>query len=162
MTGGRTRNIVLGVVALAAVGLGAFSFGCKDTESASPSGWKLSMDLDIRSQAVVEMQPGSRKDRPIMSVQLPSEAGVIDTASPLRAEGRLDSYPEAHLTVYTAKFAAKGRHGGPCGEGDVSVALSLANRKDNPYMAGSLTAYCGTRKWYGVPVRVWRLSGTFE
>ena len=41
----------------------------------------------------------------------------------------------------------------------VSLALSLHRRGKNNRVGGSLTAYCGKDKFYGVPVRILRLTG---
>ena len=51
---------------------------------------------------------------------------------------------------------------GPCREEPVSLALSLSEKDESGYLAGSLTAYCGEGVYAGAPARVMRISGRVE
>jgi hypothetical protein len=91
---------------------------------------------------------------------LPKGVGdVLDPAASLRANLRIEEFPEAATTLYVARLVSGARPSGPCGAEKVSLALSLARREGNRRVGGALTAYCGADQWSGVPARVLRLSG---
>jgi hypothetical protein len=88
--------------------------------------------------------------------------GLFAPATAIAGEGRLERFPEAGAIFYTAKLSAPPSPGGPCGDEPVSLALSLQRQGESPRVTGGLTAYCGAGRWYGVPKRVLRITGSLS
>jgi hypothetical protein len=84
---------------------------------------------------------------------------VAPAGEALSAPGRVEAFPEADATLYTARFGAPADPAGPCGDRPVSLALSLHRAGGNDHLGGALTAYCGEGAWHGTPARVLRLAG---
>lgn len=91
----------------------------------------------------------------------PSEGfGVAAPGEALTGPARIDAFPEADATFYTARLEAPAQPGGPCGDQPVSLALSLHHDGDATFVAGALTPYCGAATFFGVPpIEPLRLSG---
>jgi hypothetical protein len=146
--------MVLGVLALG---------GCYADEPL-PSGPKTptktvltgDLDTDIREKTHVELTiTGNDVEA---SITLMSGYGVAPTTA-LTGAGHVESFREADMVMYTARFAAPGDPSGPCGADPVSLALAVRRRAKDAHVGGALTAYCGKDVWHGVPARVLRLAG---
>ncbi|MCK6588908.1 MAG: hypothetical protein HUU21_23690 [Polyangiaceae bacterium] len=114
------------------------------------------LEVDIRDRADVEIR-GEGAELEAM-VKLSKGYGLLPEGAMLVGKGREEAFPEAKMTLYTARFDAPPAEGGPCKSLPVSLALSISMR-EGPRAAGSLTAYCGAGVFYGEPARVLRLSG---
>ena len=86
-------------------------------------------------------------------VRLSKGFGVAPQDAELLGKGRVESFPEADLVLYTAKLSLEPTAGGPCGSEPVSLALSLYRRGNAERVGGALTPYCGRDVWHGVPAR---------
>jgi hypothetical protein len=85
--------------------------------------------------------------------------GVLPAGSTIVGDGRIERFPEANMTLYSAKLSAPAEPAGPCRDQPISLALSLQRQGSNATVIGGLTAYCGANRWYGVPPRVLRVAG---
>ncbi len=114
------------------------------------------LDLELKdSIRVIVTATGNTTDVVID----PSRGFGLVTGKPL-GTGRIDAYPEADATVYTATFDGVAIADGPCGDAPVSLALSLHHDHDADVIAGGLTGYCGAGTFFGVPVvEPLRISG---
>lgn len=110
-----------------------------------------SLDLDIRDVASVELS--ALDDALSAKVRLSKGFGVAPQDAELVGKGRVESFPEADLVLYTAKLSVEPTAGGPCGSEPVSLALSLYRRGNAERVGGALTPYCGRDVWHGVPAR---------
>lgn len=144
---------------------GAAALGCSVEESLSPlqgaERFAGTLSVDIRGSAAVTLE-ASPKDGSVLATLALSEVdtfGVFEPAAPLSGEGTREVFPEAGLTLYTAKLGAPALASGPCGSRPVALALSLARRGEASRVAGAFTAYCGEGNYAGVPVAMLRLSG---
>jgi hypothetical protein len=92
----------------------------------------------------------------------PSEGfGVAAAGDALTGPARIDTFPEAGATIYTARLGGPAVADGRCGDAPVSLALALHLDADATFIAGGLTPYCGADTWFGVPViEPLRISGT--
>lgn len=115
------------------------------------------LTLELRDEAVVTIEGSGAA--PTISVEVTNGHGVMPSGERLVSPGRVDDYPEAGMTITTARYSTAGDTSGPCGAGPTSLALSLHRDGDNGRVGGALTAYCGADTWYGRPVRVLRLDG---
>jgi hypothetical protein len=123
------------------------------------------LDLEIRHEAVVRIASTEVADRTEVNVTLSKGHDLVPDGTTLTGAGRIDRYPEADATLYTARFAAPALAGDAalCGTEAVSLALSLHTDADNAVVAGALTPYCGANRWYGIPAREpLRLRGSFD
>jgi len=132
---------------------------CATDEPREKERFAGTLDVEVTRQADVsiEMLPGG-----VARVKLTlKEAGhgVADADAVLAADGRVESFAEAGLTLVTAQFAGAAKGDGPCGASPISLALSLARRDGSTRFAGALTAYCGEGVTHGTPARVLRLAG---
>lgn len=84
--------------------------------------------------------------------------GVVPGAA-ISGAGHLESFPEAEMVMYTARFDAPADPSGPCGAQPISLSLSLRRRGQDAHVGGVLAAYCGKDTWHGVPARMIRLTG---
>jgi hypothetical protein len=135
------------------------ALGCAAEEAPNPVSGPLHGDLasDIREQASVEIrEKGAEID---VSIKLSKGYGVAPPGAVLDGQGRAEPFPEAGMTLYTARFDAPADSSGPCGADPVSLALSLERRGDGARVSGSLAAYCGKGVFHGEPARIVRLSG---
>jgi len=117
-------------------------------------GGDLSVDIRETAHVVLTVAGSDLK----ASVKLSRGYGVAP-AGALEGAGSVEAFPEAEMTLYTARFDAPADPGGPCGAEPVSLALSLHRRGDDAHVGGSLAAYCGQGVWHGVPARMLRLAG---
>jgi hypothetical protein len=136
------------------------SSGCAEDEPAASNTYAGTLAVDIRGSATISIvkQPGSAASI-TLSVDEVGAAGLFDSATPLSMSGRIEAFPENESELYTAKISLGPSAAGPCGAEPVSLAFSLHQRSKNARVGGALTAYCGKDRFYGVPVRVLRLSG---
>ncbi len=116
------------------------------------------LDLEISEQAALSLARDGR--RVVATLEVSRGFGVVPDGTVLSGIGRVDAYPEAHATIYTARFVTEALPGGPCGAARVSSALSLHRRRDTDVVAGGLTSYCGSDVFHGIPAsEPLRLSG---
>ena len=146
-----------------ALALGAAS--CSEPNQSATAGAQPprrgTLDLEIRDQAVVNISELANSVE--VTVKLTKGHGVVADGAALTGAGRIARYPEADAVLYTARFDAPAVPEGRCGSEPVSLALSLHADADNSLVAGSLTAYCGADRWYGLPAREpLRLRGSFD
>ncbi|MBW2522801.1 MAG: hypothetical protein JRI23_01435 [Deltaproteobacteria bacterium] len=144
------------IVAVAALAL----TGCPD-ESLAPVDSTLhgTLSLELRDSATVEIVVPSDGSPTTVTLSLDRGFGVAPAGSPLSASGTVEAFPEASLTLYTAKLSAPAEPSGPCGAEPISLALTLSRQGKNAMVVGGLSAYCGADRWHGNPRRVLRLSG---
>ncbi len=143
------------------------SAACSESPDSSSSLPKTlrsgTLDLEIRDEAtvnIVELADGIE-----VTLTLSKGHTIVADGITLKGRGRIDEYPEADATLYTARFDAPMFAEGTsaCGEQPVSLALSLHTDADNSVVAGGLTAYCGAKRWHGTPAREpLRLRGSFD
>ena len=88
-------------------------------------------------------------------------AGFFAAEEKLHANGRVERFPEADFTLYTGTISLPARPASACGEGPITMALSLSRRGQNARLGGGLTVYCGDRA-AGIPKRVFRISGSLS
>lgn len=131
-----TRALRVALAALAVV-------ACGDGEPDQPQGTRLSatLDMDIRYQAEVTLTV--RGEALDAQVRLDHGFLVAPEGTALRGSGRVERFPEADATLYTALLTAEPTPSGPCGDQSVTLALALHRAGDGEYVAGSLTPYCG-------------------
>lgn len=146
------------LVLLALLGL-AVACG-RDEESApgpEPKTLSATLDLELRDSADVALTLVG--DRLHAELTLSNGHGVAPAAELIAGDGHVEAIPEAQATLYTARFSLPPTDG-PCAAEPVSLALSLHRAGDGSHVAGSLTAYCGKDRFFGVPARTpLRLSG---
>lgn len=119
------------------------------------------LDLEIRDEATLAIK--ERADAVDVTLRLSKGFGLVADGATLSGAGRIDSYPEAGATLYTARFSTAAIANGPCGPEPLSLALSLHTDADSAFVAGALTPYCGANRWYGIPAREpLRLRGSFD
>lgn len=117
--------------------------------------------LALETTCVVEIVLTQTGDDLQASVT-PSEGfGVAADGATLTGPARIDTFPEAGATLYTARLGGATVSDGRCGDAPVSLALALHLDADATFLAGGLTAYCGADTWFGVPIiEPLRISGT--
>ncbi len=131
--------------------------GSDTAPTPEPTAITGTLDLELRETATVTITP-TEADRATVEI-VPSASYGLLGPDPLTATGFVEPYPEAHTTLYTAKFEVPAQSDGPCGSDPISVALALHRQGQNATVIGGLSAYCGAGKHHGVPVRVLRLAG---
>jgi hypothetical protein len=137
---------------------GACSRDGDDTPKPEPMTLAGTLDLEIRDQLEVVLVV--RGQTLGATIEPSSGFGLLEPGQPLSGNGRVEPFPEADSTLYTARFSAPARAGGPCGAEPVALALSLHRSGSGDVVAGSLTGYCGAQS-YGTPARApLRLSGS--
>lgn len=151
-----TRRALFATLALAS--------GCTDDpipDIADKGPLRGDLAVDIRDTAAVEIS-GEGPMLEVM-VKFSNGYGLVPEGAAISGKGREEAFPEASMTLYTARFDAMPAPagGGPCGSSPVSLALSLSMRQGS-HAAGSLTAYCGAGVFYGEPARILRLSGDLK
>lgn len=111
-------------------------------------------DLEVRDRIDVEVvQAGADV---AITIDASEALGVLPT-SPIEGVGRVDAYPEAAATVYTATFAVPAVADGPCGDSPITLGLALYATTGSDdvapsvVVAGGITAYCGEDVTSGVP-----------
>jgi len=112
---------------------------------------RAKLDLDIRDRADLVLE--RRGERLDVAVTLGKGFGLVTDGTRLSGHGRVEAFPEADLSLYTARFSLAPHAGGPCKDEPISLALSLERRGRNERLAGSLTPYCGKDVWSGIPAR---------
>jgi hypothetical protein len=117
--------------------------------------------LALETKRVVQIVLTQTGDE-LQATVTPSEGfGVAVAEDALTGPARIDTFPEAGATLYTARLAGPAVSGGRCGDAPVSLALALHLDADATFIAGGLTPYCGADTWFGVPViEPLRISGT--
>lgn len=143
--------------------LAALAIACANDDETKtkpePEPITLSGSLDLELRDKLEITLIMRGETLSATVTPSKDFGVFAAGTPLSGDGRVESFPEAESTLYTARFAAPGRAGGPCGAQALTLALSLHRAGTGAMVAGSLTAYCGAQS-HGIPARTpLRLSG---
>lgn len=135
-----------------AIALGCLP-ACHDGEEGadSPRTEVLALDVDIRETAEARVE--RRGDALTVCLTLSRGFGVAADGAVLAGTGQLERFPEADVTLITAKLSSPPVSGGPCGAEPVSLALALHRRGSASRVAGSLTPYCGSDVWAGVPAR---------
>ena len=144
----------------------ALAPACSDSKTATPDmaaplapAFRGTLDLDIRDRASLALLPTGATTFDVELTLMSGGSAVIASGEKLLAKGRIDPFPEARTTLYSARFSLPPIASGPCAGKPVSVALSLVRREDNDRVAGGLSAYCGEGTFSGTPIRVLRLSG---
>jgi hypothetical protein len=145
--------------------LALFACGCAGEEALTPLEGPLrgQLAVDIRDQADVEIRGEGPALDVDVTVKLSKGFGLVKDGAALMAPGRVEAFPEAGMTLYTARFEAPAIEGGsgPCGAQPVSLALSL-HMREGTRASGSLAAYCGAGTYSGEPARILRLSGDLK
>jgi hypothetical protein len=123
--------------------------------------YRGTLDADIRGTAITSIivHPGGAAD---ISIQLDTATmpELVDASAPLVfTAGKVEPFLENGSVLYTGKLSRPAVAGGPCGSQPVSLALSLHRRGAEARVGGSLTAYCGEARFFGVPARILRLTG---
>lgn len=158
------RRLSLTSVALALV---ASTLACSEQGGDSSEFQILrtgTLDLETRGEASAHITTDLAGGVEV-TVTLSNGHGLVADGATLVGAGRIDAYPEADATLYTARFSvpALEEPGARCGKEPVSLALALHTDADNAVVAGALTPYCGADRWYGLPVREpLRLRGSFD
>ncbi len=99
------------------------------------------LDVDIRDSAEVKLT--TRGDALSVSLTLSNDWGVLPKSEPIEGKGRVEHFPEADVTLYTALIDVSPQSGGPCGGDPITLALALERSGTGGYVVGSLTPYCG-------------------
>jgi len=135
--------------------------GSADTTAGPEPEIVLEADLALETTRGVQIVITRTGDVLEASVTPGEGFGVAPSGEPLVGPARIDAFPEANATLYTARLSAPAQPGGPCGDEPVSLALALHLDADAGYMAGGLTPYCGADTWFGVPaIEPLRVSGS--
>jgi hypothetical protein len=142
-------------------GAGASSSGTRADESTTVAPEPVilldaTLDLELRESIRVTFTMTGD----VLEAELDASRGygLLDGAQV--GPARIDAYPEAEATVYTATFDGPAVADGPCGEQPVSLALALHHDGDADVIAGGLTGYCGATTFFGVPaIEPLRISG---
>jgi hypothetical protein len=116
--------------------------------------------VDIREVASVTLRDEGGAVQ--ASIKLTKGYGVLPAGAEFSGAGFVEAFPEAGVSLYTARFDAPADPSGPCGSEPVSLALSLHRRGDAPRTSGALAAYCGKGVWHGTPARMLRLAGDMK
>lgn len=124
---------------------------CEGSKDEPDESLRTTLDVDIRESASVRIE--RHGDELDVSIELSQGFGVAPPGERLRGKGRLERFPEAEVSLYTARFSVRAQPDGPCGAEPISLALSLHRRDTGPRLSGSLTAYCGESVWHGLPAR---------
>lgn len=118
------------------------------------------LDLEIRGTADVTLTGATPAEtKATVLVNGAAAPHLLDDGTKLEGSGTFEPLPEAGTELFAAKLSLPADPDGPCGTQPRAVALSLVHRTAAPRFAGALTVYCGTDH-FGVPARVFRLSGT--
>ena len=136
--------------------------GCADEQDGFSSGLKGTLEMEIRDTAAVEIAVRGSHGDSTVRLTLSEGYGLAPAGSTLEAPGRIEAFPEANATLYTARLSAPAQSEGPCGAEPISLALSLHRPGDGPTVLGGLAAYCGDQTWQGRPQRILRLSGALQ
>jgi len=134
----------------------------EETITKAPQGraYEGTLSLELRGSAAVSIAIAPDGNVTVtLKPDMIGAAGLLDPLAMLSAPGKVEPFPETESELYTAKFSVPVRPGSPCGASPISLGLSLLRRGRNDHVGGSLTAYCGQDRFYGVPARVLRLSG---
>ncbi len=138
--------------------------GCGVDESVKPVATEKryagTLSAELRGTAEVSLSVAS--DGALKATLSFDEAGagdVLDIATPLAMEGRLEAFAENQSELYAAKASLPAFAKGPCGAEPMSLALALHRREQNARVGGSLAIYCGQGRFSGVPAKILRLSG---
>lgn len=109
------------------------------------------LDLEIRDDLTVDLE--IHDDVIDAEIVLTNGFGIAPSKKKLSGKGHVERFPEAGMTLYTARFTLAPIEGGPCGDDYVSLALALHQRGKEPRLSGSLTGYCGAYQYSGIPAR---------
>lgn len=117
---------------------------------------EVSLELELRD--TIQIGFGTTDGGVVAEIDPSRGFGLVGGA--LAGVGRIDAYPEAEATMYTATFEGPPVPDGPCGEAPISLALALHHDHDADVIAGGLTGYCGAATFWGVPaIEPLRISG---
>jgi hypothetical protein len=146
------KNMVLTWILLAFL-------GCAEESGEAPVAGPLqgNLALEIRDQAELKIEGQGQKRR--ISIQCSKGFGFAPEGQMLSAEGLAEAFPEAKMTLFTARFEPVSLPGSRCGAEPVSLALSLHKRDEAARVSGSLAVYCGAGVYSGEPIRILRISG---
>ena len=124
----------------------------------------LELHLDFEVRQSIDIVVSRQDDGDIIVSYSPFRGfGVMEDMGAYSGPGRIDVYPEAGATVYTARIDGAPVAGGPCGDQPVSLAFSMHVEEHAEYYAGGIAAYCGADTWHGVPViEPLRMAGLAE
>ena len=115
----------------------------------------FNLDLDVPGRLALDVTGDDVDAR----IELEEGTDLVPGGTAIEGAGRLHRFPEATYRLYTARMQGPAVEAGPCGEAPVSLALSLSEKDESGYLAGSLTAYCGEGVYEGAPARVMRIAG---
>jgi hypothetical protein len=99
------------------------------------------LDVDIRDTADVAIT--TRADTLTATLTISNDWGVLPKGEAISGKGRVERFPEADVTLYTALIDVSAQSGGPCGSDPLTLALALERSGAGGYVVGSLTPYCG-------------------
>ena len=133
---------------------------CNTSVEPPPGPLTATLALELRDSAdvVIDVAPGSSDAT--VHLTLSQGYGFVDSEITLSAAGRIEAFPEANGTQYSAKFSAPANPSGPCGDSPTSLAFSLYREGNNAAVLGGVAVYCAEQTWHGTPKRVLRLAGT--
>ena len=134
-----------------ALGVVACSDGEESMPQQKPKVLSGTLDVDIRNSA--EVQLSLRGDAVEATLKIDASWGVLPAGESISGKGRVEHFPAAGITLYTALFAVSAVTDGPCGSEPLTLALALERDGENPYVVGSLTPYCGKDTDSGLPAR---------
>jgi len=118
----------------------------------------LDIGLDLELKQSVQVTFTMLGDELVVDLDPSRGYGLL--SGPVAGSGRIDAWPEAEATLYSATFSHPAVPEGPCGEQPVSLALALHHDHDADVIAGGLTGYCGADTFFGVPpIEPLRISG---
>jgi len=119
-----------------------------------------SLAVDIRGSASVSLDVGGDGVvKAAVSLDEAAADGVLDWSKPLSFVGQVEGFPENGSELYTGKASLGAFGQGVCGGEALSLGLALHRRGGNDRVGGSLSVYCGEGRFFGVPGRIFRLSG---
>ena len=133
--------------------------GCAQDDGSKSPQYAGTLDVDVTHAADVVVDARAAGAASVKVTFKDSGFGLADPGATLSAEGRIENFPEAGLSLVTARFALPARADGPCGAQPVSLALSLSRRGESRRVGGGMMAYCGSDVTYGTPARVLRMTG---
>jgi hypothetical protein len=135
--------------------------GSADTSTTGePADVVLQLTLELEAIEEVSVVITRVGDELTATIEASRGYGVLPAGEAISGPARIDALPEAGATMYVGRLGGPVVADGLCGDEPVSLALALHHDEDAAFIAGGLTAYCGTDAWYGVPpIEPLRISG---
>lgn len=132
---------------------------CDTSAQPQPAPLSGTLALELRDSADVIITSATGSNDATVQLTMSQGYGFAPGGTVLSAPGRIEPFPEANSTQYSAKFNAAADPTGPCGDTPISLALSLYRQGSNAEVLGGVSVYCAAETWHGTPKRVLRLAG---